>query len=134
MEKGIAIDSLHSQLVTLSRDGSYSFDRFRDDWGRANSQKYNMMKADFSKEIRKLAMHAPVKYYNGCFYLYNGKIYEAVDQSIVEQAYQLLLTDLYIAPMIYNTSVRKDVFLATISCYNVLRPSFSVVEIGRAHV
>lgn len=127
MEKGIAIDSLHSQLVTLSRDGSYSFDRFRDDWGRANSQKYNMMKADFSKEIRKLAMHAPVKYYNGCFYLYNGKIYEAVDQSIVEQAYQLLLTDLYIAPMIYNASVRKDVFLATVSCYNVLRPSFSIV-------
>ena len=127
MEKGVAIDSLHSQLVTLSRDGSYAFDRFRDDWGRLNTNKYNTMKADFSREVRNLAMRAPVKFYNGNYYLYDGKVYEAVDVSVIEQAYQLLLTDLYIAPMIYNTSVRRDVFLSTIRFYNILRPTFSIV-------
>ena len=127
MDKGIAINTLHSQLLTLSRDGDYSLDRFRDDWGRTNSSKYNTMKSEFSREIRRLAINSPVRYYNGCYYLFNGKIYEVVDAFVIEQAYQLLLTDLYIAPMIYNSSVRKDVFMAAIESFNVLRPSFSLV-------
>lgn len=134
MEKGLAVDSLHSQLLMLSRDGDYSFDRFRDDWGRSNTNKYNVMKSDFSREIRKLAMRAPVKFYNDSFYLYNGKIYESVEESVIEQAYQLLLTDLYIAPMIYNASVRRDVFLSTIRFYNILRPTFSIVAFSNGVV
>lgn len=121
------IDTLHSQLLTLSRNGKYSFDRFRDDWGRTNSNKYNTMKADFSREMRKLAMDCPVKSASGAFYVYNGKIYEMVPQMVVEQAYQLLVTDLYVSPMIYNKSVMKEAFLQTIVAYNILRPTFDIV-------
>lgn len=127
MEIGLAIDTLHSQLLTLSRNGKYSFDRFRDDWGRTNSNKYNTMKADFSKEMRKLAMDCPVKCSGGAFYIYNGKIYEMVPQMVVEQSYQLLVTDLYVSPMIYNKSVMKEAFIQTIVAYNILRPTFDIV-------
>ena len=94
MENGIAIDTLHSQLLNLTRDGEYGFDGLRcQDWGKANSEKFNSLKSQFVRSMRMLAKKAPVKYYGGSYYMFNGKIYEAVPKVVIEQAYQLLLLD-----------------------------------------
>lgn len=129
MENGMAIDTLHSELLELSRDSRYSFDRFRCDWGRMNAPRYNELKAGFSRSLRELAKASPVKYCkgSGMFYMFNGKVYEQIPVSVVEQAYQVLMLDLGIGPMMYNASVRKDSFVSVIQSYNILRPSFSLV-------
>lgn len=62
MENGIAIDTLHAQLLELSRREEYGFDMLRgQDWGKANSEKYNKMKSSFIRSMRMLAKKAPVK-------------------------------------------------------------------------
>ena len=79
MENGIAIDTLHAQLLDLSRHDEYGFEELRcQDWGKANSEKYNKLKSNFIRSMRRLAKKAPVKYYGGSYYMFNGKIYEAV--------------------------------------------------------
>ena len=127
MENGVAIDTLHSQLLEMSRSSKYGFDRFRCDWGRSNTEKFNVLKTDFSKSVRLLAKDAPVKYYKGTYYMFNGKIYESVPVLVVEQAYQLLLADLYIAPMMFVAGVRNESFIKVIQSYNILHPSFDIV-------
>ena len=136
MEKGIAIDTLYGQLLVLSRQPDYGFDRLRGDWGRANSAKYNLLKMEFCRAMRKLAMNAPVKYFegDGKFYVFNGKIYEAIPQLVVEQAYQMLLNDLCIAPMAFAANVRNDYFLNVIKSYNILRPTFDIVAFSNGVV
>lgn len=136
MENGIAIDTLHDQLLVLSRDSQYGFDRYRCDWGRANSDKYNTLRIDFSRSIRLLARNAPVKYFSGdgCFYMFNGKIYEPVQRIVLEQAYQMLLSDLYIAPVAFNATIRNENFINVVKSYNMLRPSFDVVAFNNGVV
>ena len=134
MDKGIAIDTLHSQLLTLSRSDRYGFDRFRCDWGKANTERYNKLKVDFCKSLRMLAKDCPVKYYNSSFYVFNGRIYESVDKEVVEQSCQLLLCDLYIGPMISSPSVMKSSFLDVIRFYNVLVPQFDIIAFSNGVV
>ena len=62
MENGIAIDTLHAQLLDLSRNDEYGFEELRcQDWGKANSEKYNKLKSNFDRSMRRLAKKAPVK-------------------------------------------------------------------------
>ncbi len=143
MDRGIAIDTLYDQLLVLSRDSRYGFDRLRGDWGRANSSRYNLMKMEFCRSVRLLARSAPVKYLDSdsSFYMFNGKVYEKVPQIVLEQAYQMLLQDLCIAPVAFVASIRNDNFIGVIKSYNILRPSFDliafnngVVDFGRGRI
>lgn len=131
---GESIDTLYGQLRTLSADAKYGFGMFRADWGKTNSESWSRMMVSFCKSVRELAKDCPVKYYAGAYYMFNGKIYEAVDSTVVEQAYQLLMEELFIAPVLGRTSVRKDAFMETIKNYNVLVPQFDVVAFGNGVV
>ena len=124
---GELIDLLFGQLLQLSAEARFGFEKYREDWGRANSEKFNDMMAGFCKDMRELAKDCPVKYYKGQYYMFNGKIYEAVEKIVVEQAYQLLVEKLRIGPMMSRSSVRKDAFTDVIKNYNVLVPQFDVV-------
>lgn len=135
MENGIAIDTLHNQLLELSRQGEYGFDALRcQDWGKSNSDKYNRLKSAFVRSMRMLAKKAPVKYYKGCYYVFNGKIYEVVPKVVLEQAYQLLVLDLALAPMLGVGTVMNKSFLEVIECYNILHPSFDIVAFSNGVV
>ena len=127
MNNGLAIDTLHDQLLTLSRQTKYMFEMLRGDWGKTNSEVYNKQFVQFCRSMRQLAKDSPVKWFNGGYYLFNGRIYERVENSVIEQAYQLLLEDLGIAPMLSRTAVRKETFLEVIRQYNILVPQFDVV-------
>ncbi len=134
MENGIAIDTLHNQLLELSRNAKYGFDEFRRSWGKVGSEQYNMFKIGFVKSVRMLAKDAPVRYYNGDFYVFNGRIYEVIPKKVVEQSYQMLLTSLGIAAMISNVTVMRSAFLDVIECYNMLVPSFDIVAFSNGVV
>lgn len=135
MENGIAIDTLHNQLLELSRQGEYGFDALRcQDWGKSNSNQYNRLKSSFVRSMRMLAKKAPVKYYKGSYYVFNGRIYETVPKVVLEQAYQLLLLDLALAPMLGVGTVMNKSFLEVIECYNILHPSFDIVAFSNGVV
>lgn len=131
---GLKIDVLHVQLLELSRDPKYNFGGLRCDWGRAGGEKYNMLLVQFCRSVRELAKSCPVKYYMKNFYMFNGKIYEAVEQSVIEQAYQLLVEDLCIAPMIGKTGIRRENFIDVIRQYNMLNPQFDIVAFNNGVV
>ncbi len=127
MVGGLAIEQLHSQLLVLARDPKYGFESLRCDWGQSNTVMFNRMMVMFRRSLRELAKAAPVKYYCGNFYMFNGKIYEIVTKTVIEQAYQLLVEDMMIAPVLNRPSICRDVFLETIKLYNILNPQFDIV-------
>lgn len=131
---GEAIDQLFGQLKALSAEAKYGFGMFRADWGKANSESFNRLLVSFCRSIRELAKDCPVRYFAGAYYIFNGKIYEAVGQNVVEQAYQLLMEDLFIAPVLGRTSIRKESFMEVIKNYNVLVPQFDVVAFANGVV
>lgn len=124
---GLAIDQLHSQLLMLARSNRYSFESLRCDWGQANTAMFNRLMVTFRRDLRELAKEAPVKYYCGNFYMFNGKIYEMVSKTVIEQAYQLLIEDMMIAPVLNRPAICRDVFIETIKLYNILNPQFDIV-------
>lgn len=134
MSSGLAIDTLHEQLLILSRQTKYMFEILRGDWGKTNSAVWNKQYVQFCRSMRQLAKDSPVKWYNGGYYLFNGRIYERVDNSVVEQAYQLLVEDLGIASMLSRPSVRRDAFMEVIKQYNILSPQFDIVAFSNGVV
>lgn len=127
MQGGLAIEQLHSQLLVLARDVKYGFESLRCDWGQANTMMFNRLMVTFRRSLRELAKAAPVKWYCGNYYMFNGKIYEIVSENVITQAYQLLVEDMMIAPVLNRPGICRDVFLATIKLYNILNPQFDIV-------
>lgn len=127
INNGLMIDILHNQLLELAKDPKFNFGALRCEWGRTNGEKYNLLFVQFCRTIREMAKCTPVKYYNKNFYVFNGKIYEAIEVSVLEQAYQLLLEDLYIAPMLSKANIRRDNFIDVIRQYNILSPQPDIV-------
>lgn len=126
-DSGLAIDQLHQNMLMLARQARFGFESLRCDWGQTNTTSYNRLMVVFRRSLRELAKECPVKYYSGHFYMFNGKIYEVVSQSVLEQAYILFVEDLMITPVLNRPSICRDVFLETIRLYNILTPQFDIV-------
>lgn len=131
---GVMIDVLHNQLLELAKDQKYNLGALRGDWGHTNGERYNILLVQFCRTVRELAKDCPVKYCNRSFYMFNGKIYEVVDVSVIEQAYQLLLEDLFIAPMLSRPGIRRDNFIDVIRQYNTLNPQPYIVAFANGVV
>ena len=131
---GELIDLLFAQLLQLSTEDRFDFERYREDWGRSNSEKYNDMLSGFCRSMRELAKSCPVKYFAGGYYIFNGRIYELVETIVVEQSYQLLVEKLRIGPAMVRPSIRRDAFMEVIKNYNVLVPQFDVVAFNNGVV
>jgi putative DNA primase/helicase len=125
--KGELTDVLYTQLLTLSKHQKYGLAQLCGDWGHKGGSIYNVRYSQFCHNMRELAKDSPVKYYDGCYYLFNGKIYEAVENVVIEMAYNMLMEALEIAPMVSQTSIRKQVFMDVIRTYNLLVPHFDIV-------
>ena len=75
----LMIETLHSQLLQLSRCQKYGLESLRCDWGNGGSREFGNKLSQFRRGIRQLAMDCPVKWYRGNYYLFNGKVYEIAE-------------------------------------------------------
>src|SRR5574344_1711322 len=100
MDNVLKIDTLHSQLLVLTRDKKYDFEPLRCDWGKNNSREYGLYLSRFRKSMRMLAADCPVKWYRGNFYMFNGKVYEVTEPDVIEMAYMQLLEDMAISAVL----------------------------------
>ena len=87
MDNNLKIETLHSQLIVLSRDTKYDFESLRCDWGKNNSREYGFFLSRFRRSMRMLAADCPVRWYRGNFYMFNGKVYEVTEQDVIDMAY-----------------------------------------------
>lgn len=121
MEQGEWIDNIHGDLYRLAvSEAKYGFVSFAVPWGRKRTDEYNRKLLKFKGAIRQFAKDCPVKAYADKLYYFNGKVYEAVTQTVVYQAFDLLMESLGIAEMAMNKSFCKEVFVSTILAYNQL--------------
>lgn len=122
MIDSVVIDKLFAGLLDLCHDPEYSFSRFMGQWGYRNSDSYQVKFLDFVEKIRTLAKNSPVKWYDGSFYMFDGRIYVTVREELIVMAYDLILEHLRIVPMIGNRSVCMKYFVNIIRYYNLLSP------------
>lgn len=128
------INKLHVALLDLSKRSEFGLEALRTDWGNSGSRAFGEKLASFCRGMRMLARACPVKYFKGNFYMFNGKVYEVCDVDIIEVAYQQLMEDFQIAPMLNRPNLRNEVFMKTIRLCNPLRPSFDVVAFNNGVV
>lgn len=121
MTQGEIIDSLYSSLYAKAGDSKYGFARFAAPWGSKYSAEYGFRKIEFSKTLRQFATECGILSLDGCFYVFNGKIYEKATEFAVEQAFDKLMEGLGIAEVMNNQKMRREVFMGTILAYNTLR-------------
>lgn len=133
-DNSLAIETLHAQLLLMSRDPKYGLEPLRCDWGKSGSTEYGGKLSQFRRGIRLLARDCPVKWYRGSYYLFNGKVYESAVQDIVEVAYQQLVEDMAIAAAMNRSNIMDEVFLKTIRMCNMLVPQFDIVAFANGVV
>ena len=134
MDNNLKIETLHSQLIVLSRDTKYDFESLRCDWGKNNSREYGFFLSRFRRSMRMLAADCPVRWYRGNFYMFNGKVYEVTEQDVIEMAYMQLLEDMAISAVLTRGSFMCDLFMKTIRLCNMLVPHFDIVAFNNGVV
>lgn len=134
MDNSLKIETLHSQLVVMSRDSKYDFEPLRCDWGKNNSREYGLYLSRFRKSMRMLAADCPVKWYRGNFYMFNGKVYEVTEPDVIEMAYMQLLEDMAISAVLTRGAFMCDLFMKTIRLCNMLVPHFDIVAFNNGVV
>lgn len=122
-----AIDQIYGRLLEISNGSDFNFDRFRGAWGKKNDDNYQSMFINFVEQLRRMAKELPIKFYEGKFWIFDGKIYVAIREELVETAYFLWLEHTRIACMITYKMVCKKYFLDIIRYYNILHPRADIV-------
>lgn len=127
MKDSAVIDKIYAGLLSAASNPDYGFDGLQGRWGYKTSEEYNGKLLTFTKNVRRLAKEAAILYNDGCFWLFDDRIYVAVREELIMSAYDLLLEHLRIVPMIGNRQFCKKYFIDTIRYYNPLSPRNDIV-------
>lgn len=122
MRDSTVIDKLYADMLSLCNTPDYNFEIFKGEWGIKISNSYQEKLLTFVDTLRRLAKHISVKYFEGQFYMFDGKIYVAVRDELIEAAYDQLLEHLRIVPMIGKRVICTKYFMNIIKYYSPLNP------------
>lgn len=127
MNDSVVIDKIFRELSELCRDTSFNFHKFIGTWGFKGSTTYHEKELDFIDEIQRLARAVSIRYHEGNYYLFDGRIYVVVRRELIEMAYDELVRHLRIVPMIGAKTIRTSYFMNAIRFYNPLNVRNDVV-------
>ena len=127
MTDGDKLDMIYASFLDQSKDPKYAFGSFRGSWGYSTSSQFNDTKARFEQSMELFARDCQLRYSNGNYYFFNGKYYDIVSSSVVEMAYELLVRDLCIGPMMHKPTIRREGFMRTVSFRNSLSVRLDLV-------
>lgn len=127
MTDSVIIDKIYGGLLRQCSGGEFSFERFKCRWGYRTSDQFLALKLEFIEKVRMLAKDCDIKFYDGDFYLFDGKIYVAIREELIVTAYDLMLEHLRIVPMIGDRNICKKYFIDIIRYYNPLIPRHDLI-------
>ena len=127
MTDSSAIDQIYGRLLEIGNSSDFNFDKFRGTWGRKYTDTYDQCFISFIEQLRRMSKEIPIKFYEGKFWIFDGKIYVPIREELLETAYYLWLEHTRIVPMIGNKMVAKKYFVDIIRYYNVLQPRSDLV-------
>lgn len=125
MTDGEKLDYIYGYLIEQSKDLKYAFGSLSGSWGDISL--YNEKKCRFEMSLDLFVRDCPLKWFNGSFYFFNGKVYDVVSETVVETAYETLLRDLGITAMMHKPLVRRESFLNKIKIRNQLHPRLDMI-------
>lgn len=125
MTDGEKLDYIYGYLIEQSKDLKYAFGSLSGSWGDISL--YNEKKCRFEMSLDLFVRDCPLKWFNGSFYFFNGKVYDVVSDTVVETAYETLLRDLGITAMMHKPLVRRESFLNKIKIRNQLHPRLDMI-------
>ena len=122
MKDSTVIDQIYASMLSLVSKSDFNFEKFKGQWGYRQSAQFQEKMLDFIEQLRRMAKEVSVRYYDGSFYMFDGRIYVAIREELVVTAYDLLLEHLRIVPMIGNKGICKKYFIDIIRYFNPLNP------------
>lgn len=133
MDRGKMTDMLSDNLYQIALKPKYKFVTFNHPWGKTYSAEYRTAKVGFVQAVRQFAKDCGIKWHDGDFYYFNGKIYEKVDSGIIGDAFEITIENLGIAEMTNNRQI-ISVFMQTIAAYNVMKVRNDIVAFSNGVV
>ena len=122
MKDSTVIDKLYSEMLGICSASDFNFEKFKGEWGHKASSTYQERFLDYIESIRRLAKDVPIMYYDGSFFMFDGRIYVSVREELLVTAYDLLLEHLRIVPMIGKRTICQKYFIDIIRYFNLLLP------------
>lgn len=117
----------YEEFVRSSTGSADSWRRIPVYWGYRNSREYDTNRLQFIRNLRELALGMNLRYLDGVYYIYTGKIYEPVDVSVIKHAYFMFLEDRSLVVVLTDEAVFRNYFLETVKMYSPMRPLFDVI-------
>ena len=126
-----AVDSIFKSMIGVIDDPENGFSGFQGvyfkPWGSRLSLGYQEQLLKFIADAERIAKLCPLKYGEGGYRFFNGKIYEPVTEDEIRMAWVKFLRYYHIVEMLKDRQVYKESFLKTIEYYNVLNVRLDLV-------
>lgn len=125
------VDYVFNAIRSVVEDVKNGFTSFRlkykDPWGSRLGVKFQKNLLSFMDDTERIALLCPIKYADGFFRYFNGKIYEPVTEEEIRMAWLRFLRYFEIVELIRDKQIFRDTFLKTIEYYNALKVRLDLV-------
>lgn len=128
------IDSQMANLLLESlKNACYKTDTLKDfveckgSWGYRGGKIYLEKVSKYSRALREVAKNSGIMSYQSKLYVFNGKIYEKVEEHNIKFVYNMFIDWLDIPAMILDNKYYQSCFIQIIHVFNRLQPRFDVV-------
>lgn len=126
MNDSKVIDQIYGSIVRISGEEAYTFGLLKSHWGFKSGDSYQKNTLMMMKNIRMLAKATPVLYGNGCYWLFDGKIYVPIREELIIEAFYMLIEHLEIIAAI-RSKVYSDAYVKNIRYYNIMVQSRNLI-------
>ena len=128
MDELKARETVYQNLYELSQSIDFKFMRLKNEFADRNFRYDPDLESDLCEETYKLALACDVKWYDGGYYVFDGKIYAQVSKDAILSAFKLWLRNigLKIAEK-RKKQIYVDEFLPAIKIGNKLQPRLDIV-------
>ena len=120
------ISRIYGNLLQVVGSTSCDFHLLTQSWGFRSSDGYQRNLLLMNKNVRQLGTETPIKFGEGLFWLFDGKIYVPVREELIVAAFWQLMEYMQILPAINNKMFAKT-FTDTIRYYNPMVQSRNLV-------
>lgn len=127
MEDSKVIEFVYSDMLRVSSGSDYHFDRLRGYWGNKVDGSYDSKYELFRDSLVRLSKSLRVRYFRDSYYIFDGRIWVRINQSLLCVAYDQFLGHYGITTMMSRRMPMQQWFLEQIKWFNELRPRSSLI-------
>jgi phage/plasmid-associated DNA primase len=127
MREDRMIEKIYGELTSRLASTDFNFSKYRTDWGRKNTPGWSEVYGMALDDVERLAKVCTLKFYDGKYYIFDGRIYVPCDESVILKAYEMTMRHQRVPQYLISAAVARNNFANVIRFFNPLVPRLDLI-------